>query len=242
MILPFTDAEQRLPCEIDDFSVLLPLFDVGNHSPAALAAWSTDAAGRTCALRAEQPYAAGEQVFNNYGLKTNAELLLGYGFVLPETAAFHNDYVHVKTRPNSEEGDLAATHIVSLRPLLDPAAGSLVGRSRLVAPGLDPGVVFDGFARIQDSLVVLLYETITGGAGQASVEEILRGDIDAGVRGQIVAALGSKLSMDLDELEAHDPEYEPANRNQELALQYREQCRKVLEGALINLSTPDDAS
>ena len=234
LILPFADTEQ-LPCEIDDFSVLLPLFDIGNHSPAALASWSTDQDGRTCRLQSEQPYVAGDQVFNNYGLKTNAELLLGYGFILPETPSFHNDYVHVKTRPNPEEGDLAATHIVSLRPMSDPS--SLIGRSRRVAPGLSH--VLERFAHVQDSLVVLLYETITKG-GKATVEEIMQGDIPDEVKAQIINALGSKLSMDLDELEAHDPEYEPSNRNQELALQYREQCRKVLEGTLISLSAPEE--
>ena len=67
----------------------------------------------------------------------------------------------------------------------------------------------------------------------------MQGDIPDEVKAQIINALGSKLSMDLDELEAHDPEYEPSNRNQKLALQYREQCRKVLEGTLISLSEPE---
>ena len=39
-------------------------------------------------------------------MKTNAELLLGYGFILPETDAFHNDYHHVKTK-STDDDDLA---------------------------------------------------------------------------------------------------------------------------------------
>ena len=238
LILPYTDSSS-LPCDIDDFSVLLPLFDIGNHSPVARTSWATDPTGQECRLQSEQPYAAGYQVFNNYGMKTNAELLLGYGFTLPETPNFHNDYIHVKTKPNAEEGDLASTHIVSLRPMSDPS--SLVGRSRLLAPGLTEAL--ECFSHMQDSLVVLLYETITTGSAsgdaEVDVREIMRGTMPPEVKSKIINALGSKLSMDLEELETHDPEYEASNRNQEVALHYREQCRNVLEHALIRLSAPE---
>ncbi len=238
LILPYTD-DTSLPCNIDDFSVLLPLFDIGNHSPVARTSWATDPAGHSCKLQSEQQYEAGEQVFNNYGMKTNAELLLGYGFTLPETPVFHNDYIHVKTKPNPEEGDLASTHIVSLRPMSDPS--SVIGRSRLLAPGFTE--TLGCFSHMQDSLIVLLYETIVKGTDtestEVSVSDILRGNIPQAVKTHIIDALGSKLSMDLEELETHDPEYEPSNRNQELAVDYREQCRKVLECSLIRLSAPE---
>lgn len=54
----------NLACEIDDFSVLLPLYDVGNHSPLAKAPWATDRATQLCKLLAGQTCHSGEQVFN----------------------------------------------------------------------------------------------------------------------------------------------------------------------------------
>ncbi|KAK8040042.1 SET domain-containing protein [Apiospora rasikravindrae] len=63
LILP--DAEAlALPCEIDDFSVLLPLYDVGNHSPVARTAWRTDSETLLCRLVSGQACESGSQVFN----------------------------------------------------------------------------------------------------------------------------------------------------------------------------------
>ncbi|RYP75334.1 hypothetical protein DL771_002430 [Monosporascus sp. 5C6A] len=102
-----------------------------------------------------------------------------------------------------------------------------------------PHVTLECFSHIEDSLVVSLYETISRGAatenGGVGVCDIMQGSIPAGLKEKIIDALGSKLSMDLEEIEAHDPQYAASNRNQRLALQYREQCKKVLERALTTL-------
>ncbi|RYP11389.1 hypothetical protein DL764_000043 [Monosporascus ibericus] len=95
------------------------------------------------------------------------------------------------------------------------------------------------FSHIDDSLVVSLYETISRGTtteNGVGVCDILQGNIPAGLKGKIINALGSKISMDLEEIEAHDPKYAASNRNQQLALHYREQCKKVLEHALTTLA------
>ncbi|RYP49520.1 hypothetical protein DL768_004786 [Monosporascus sp. mg162] len=235
LILPSTNI-CGLSCNVDDFSMLLPLFDIGNHSLSAKSSWSTDPGGQACKLQSGQHYTSGDQVFNNYGIKTNVELLLGYGFMLPESPDFHNDYIHIKTKADTEAGDLTSKHLVSLRPLRDQS--SLVGRSRLLTPDL--GQTLECFSHIEDSLVVSLYETISRGAatenGGVSVCDIMQGNIPAGLKEKIINALGSKLSMDLEEIEAHDPQYAPSNRNQQLALHYREQCKKVLERALTTLA------
>ncbi|KAI0401733.1 SET domain-containing protein [Xylaria palmicola] len=235
LILPDA-ASLSLPCGTDDFSVLLPLFDMGNHAPLAKIAWVTDEDSRTCTLRAGQPYAAGQQVYNNYGAKTNAELLLGYGFVLPEGDDFHNDYMHIKTKANPAAGDLDASHVVSLRPISHPS--SVAGRSRL----LDPAHLscLPCFSHFQDSLLAALFESIAGrreGVPDVSLTEIMRGEMPPELLQEIIDALGTKLSMDLEEIEDHDPSYEAENPNQELALLYRCQCKKVLDQALASLST-----
>ncbi|KAI0393216.1 SET domain-containing protein [Xylariaceae sp. FL0594] len=234
-----SSSSSSLPCKTDDFSILLPLFDIGNHSPLAQTSWVTDAESRACALSTSlHGYAAGEQVYNNYGMKTNAELLLGYGFVIPESDGLHNDYVHVKTRANPEAGDLDASHIVSLRPFAHPS--SVVGRARLVDP--DHVSCLPHLSHFQDTLIAALYESIARrteeeeSVADASLTDIMQGRIPPEVLGELIDALGTKLTMDLEEIEAHDPPYEPANPNQELALRYREQCKKVLDQALASLS------
>ncbi|KAI0444024.1 SET domain-containing protein [Xylaria telfairii] len=234
--LIFADAASlSLPCKIDDFSVLLPVFDIGNHSPLAKTTWVTDEDSRTCTLRTSQPCLAGQQVYNNYGMKTNAELLLGYGFVFPEGEDFHNDYVHIKTKANPAAGDLNASHIVALRPFSHPS--SVIGRSRLLDP--DHTSCLPCLSHFQDSLVAALYESIAGqhhDTSDVSLTEIMRGGIPPQLLEEIIDSLGTKLSIDLEEIELHDPPYEATNQNQELALLYRSQCKKVLDHALASLS------
>ncbi|KAL2752418.1 hypothetical protein ACRALDRAFT_2044239 [Sodiomyces alcalophilus JCM 7366] len=163
---------------VDDFHVLMPLFDVGNHSPTAEVDWHTGAAGKegphsgpVTVLSTRTPYAAGEQVFNNYGPKTNAELLLAYGFVIPESPALHNDYVHLQLRTAGPPS--AASHGVkeaggresssqppppktrefffSLRPVTHPS--SVTAHKHLTLPSLDPDSVLPCFRHVQDTLV-----------------------------------------------------------------------------------------
>lgn len=136
-------ASRLLPagCQLDDFSILQPLLDIANHSMTARYTWDTTSDPSCCRLVCGDAYQAGHQVYNNYGLKTNSELLLAYGFLLPQTPALHNDYVHVRKRQdssgssphhNSNDGSQPQDFLISLRPIAHPS--SLVGRSRLVAP------------------------------------------------------------------------------------------------------------
>ncbi|KAK8093503.1 SET domain-containing protein [Apiospora hydei] len=238
LVIP--DAEAlALPCEIDDFSVLLPLYDVGNHSPVARTAWRTDRETLLCRLISGQACESGSQVFNNYGMKTNAELLLGYGFILPEEEYLHNDYVHVRTKATDDD-DLAGTHLVSLRPMTDPT--SVVGRSKRLTSDDCAGVVTQ-FAHIQDSLVTSLYEAITRAAAAAAGEEDFQDSatMDDIMSGQIAPPVKERiLAQDLDVLEEVEVPTEDLNANQRLAVQYREQCIKTLENALRCLASDDD--
>lgn len=67
------------------FPVLFPLVDLANHSPTAKVMWFTDAhsAPKTLSIITESELQEGDQIFNNYAPKSNAELLLGYGFCIP---------------------------------------------------------------------------------------------------------------------------------------------------------------
>ncbi|KAH8647264.1 hypothetical protein BX600DRAFT_152170 [Xylariales sp. PMI_506] len=244
LVIPDADT-MELPCAIDDFAVLLPLYDLGNHSPAAKTSWLTDADAQTVSLVSGEAYEAGQQVFNNYGLKSNAELLLGYGFMLAEREDFHNDYVHIQTKPTDDD-NLSAAHMVSLRPMSDPS--SVVGRSRRrISPDVQ---VVPEFAYLQDSLITGVYDAIVAAAtasaaaanpeaeastfssGDLNRDDLMAGRMPKAIHERLVQALGSKLSLDLDVLDEGEKEREDLNTNQKLAVQYRDQCRKVLENSL----------
>jgi hypothetical protein len=65
----------------------------------------------------------------------------------------------------------------------------------------------------------------------------MRGRIPQKRLEDIIDNLGTKLTIDLEEIELHDSPYEATNHNQELALLYRGQCKKVLDHALASLSS-----
>ncbi|KAJ6515535.1 SET domain protein [Mycena sanguinolenta] len=75
----------------DPEPILLPGVDSLNHARAEPVSWvqsylgsgSVPDAGSCISLVLHNPVAAGAELFNNYGPKPNAELILGYGFSLP---------------------------------------------------------------------------------------------------------------------------------------------------------------
>ncbi|KAL7896263.1 hypothetical protein HDV63DRAFT_385289 [Trichoderma sp. SZMC 28014] len=144
--LVMTEAQQQVLPEdvsVDDFSVLLPLFDIGNHDMTVDVKWELDldtASGAACQLKVGREHRPGQQIFNNYSPKTNAELLLGYGFMLPVTDELHNDYIHVRKRTAStpvpaspQSGSNAPEeYLISLRPVTDPSSLLAVSKQALL--------------------------------------------------------------------------------------------------------------
>ncbi|PSR82882.1 hypothetical protein BD289DRAFT_370657 [Coniella lustricola] len=160
---------------IDDFSILLPVFDIINHSPRAQVRWSVDDAdhnAKTCHFHTFDTYQPGDQIFNSYGKKTNSELFLSYGFTLPETENLHNDYVHVRTKAGAGAGPMvqgagparpagpAQDFVVSLRPINNPS--SLVGSARQLVARDASFDLRPEFAHVQDSLVWDLCLAVVG--------------------------------------------------------------------------------
>ncbi|KAJ7498617.1 SET domain protein [Mycena latifolia] len=75
----------------DPVPILLPGVDSLNHARAEPVSWVQSyigsgpepGPGSTLSLTLHNPVVAGAELFNNYGAKPNSELILGYGFSLP---------------------------------------------------------------------------------------------------------------------------------------------------------------
>ncbi|OIW25582.1 SET domain-containing protein [Coniochaeta ligniaria NRRL 30616] len=220
-------------CKDDDFSVLMPVMDIANHQLRAKVTWDTVSDPRACHFVSCDAYQPGRQIFNNYGMKTNSELLLGYGFIIPESEGLHNDYIHLRKRgPEGAEGNdpggetKPKDFLVSLRPMQDPS--SVVGRSRQRLRTGGDFEVTPVLSYIEDSLV---WDLVVAQAGHdEQLREALESIVD-----KIRTALLAKLSFDYAKIldpevyEDGEPALIPANQNQELAAAYRLQCKKILE-------------
>ncbi|KAL9103111.1 MAG: hypothetical protein Q9163_001822 [Psora crenata] len=74
-----------LPNKGIDSAVLIPGLDLLNHSPSAKVVW--DWGRNDCTIRVDESLTGGSEIFNNYGPKGNEELLMGYGFCIPNNMA-----------------------------------------------------------------------------------------------------------------------------------------------------------
>ncbi|KAI9741390.1 MAG: hypothetical protein M1834_003107 [Cirrosporium novae-zelandiae] len=70
-----------------EVAVLIPLLDLLNHNPFAKTQWQPTSADPPVEflvnLLIQEPLQPGLQIWNNYGSKSNDELLLSYGFCIP---------------------------------------------------------------------------------------------------------------------------------------------------------------
>lgn len=243
---------------MDDFSVLLPLFDIGNHDMTTEIRWDLDNAKQQCELKVGRTHVPGQQVFNNYSMKTNAELLLGYGFMVPATKELHNDYTHVRKRTTAAP-QASEEYLISLRPLSHPS--SILARSKQSLT-LDPSTtVLGSFKHVQPEMVWDIFCTLTTpekravlipvskgkAAGQYQRDRFFSGKVEGEARmflQQTVAIIQHKVLQELERLNETDVEVADGEEgdltvNQRLALDYRLRCRKVLEGVLESMSGDD---
>ncbi|CCE82460.1 Piso0_002187 [Millerozyma farinosa CBS 7064] len=73
----------------EDECMLLPIVDLLNHDVKSEVEWSATKDANSIVNFLFRSYSAqdGQQLFNNYGMKGNEELLMGYGFCLEDNAA-----------------------------------------------------------------------------------------------------------------------------------------------------------
>lgn len=118
----FQDCEDSLKarliekCKADEFSVLYPVLDIGNHNGNTGLSESADSSNALFKLIARRMFVQNEQIFNYYGAKNNNELFLGYGFMLPDSS---NDAVELILRPNPEKANLRRSTRSRLSQKLD---------------------------------------------------------------------------------------------------------------------------
>lgn len=255
-----SDQQKALPdgVGVDDFSVLLPLFDMGNHDMTTAVAWELSAETGTCDLKVGKSHQPGEQIYNNYSMKTNAELLLGYGFMIPASAGLHNDYTHVRKRSNSP--DAADEYLISYRPVAD--ASSILARSRLsprlvkqsqsVTPAfrhVQPEMVWDIFCTLAPpparEVILPVSSTYEDTDTSTTADErrqqlVLSGKVSGDCLAyfaQTAAIIQHKVMQELERLNETDVEVSEEDEkllsaNQKLAIDYRGRCRLVLESTL----------
>ncbi|TQS35943.1 hypothetical protein Golomagni_03621 [Golovinomyces magnicellulatus] len=83
----------------DNFSVLLPLLDIGNHNGSEDVQLLLNHLSGCASLKNLHSFKQGKQIYNYYGRKSNTELLVGYGFILPNTEL---DTVNLKLSPHDD--------------------------------------------------------------------------------------------------------------------------------------------
>lgn len=93
----------RASAEELDFPVLFPVADIPNHGYDTRIEWTFDS-GRF-SIDVKDGITTGSEVFNNYGPKSNDELLLGYGFCI-EDNPFDKVLLRLRPPPEALQRDL----------------------------------------------------------------------------------------------------------------------------------------
>jgi hypothetical protein len=122
----------------DRFSFLLPILDIGNHNGINNVDWRPDPkAGLSLSTR--DVILQGSQVFNFYGNKSNSELLVGYGFILPEIPLieFDNDVVNLKLKPGPDALALRRTQQCHIIPAVPDEESIFAVRMQHGVPALE---------------------------------------------------------------------------------------------------------
>ncbi|ESZ93653.1 hypothetical protein SBOR_5958 [Sclerotinia borealis F-4128] len=86
----------------DRFSILYPLVDIGNHNGINQVEWRKDHISNSFDLVHSAGVPQGDQIYNYYGNKSNSELLLGYGFILPPNDSVNRDIVNLRLVPDPD--------------------------------------------------------------------------------------------------------------------------------------------
>ena len=85
---------------METFPILFPVVDILNHSPTAKVEWDFHPLQDfTLKILSHEEMQPGDEIYNNYAPKQNDELLLGYGFCVPDNPV---EQFAIKMRLNPE--------------------------------------------------------------------------------------------------------------------------------------------
>ncbi|KAF9152542.1 hypothetical protein BG015_005099 [Linnemannia schmuckeri] len=137
--------------EVENEIVLIPLADSLNHKSRHKITWIKTAEGLQMSSATTNK---GDQVFNNYGPKSNEELLIGYGFCIEDNA---DDIVTLKTNfsrdPDQERKTEILRYLGVTADMVHYLRRSLISEQLLATMrvmAMNPAEVTRCYATIQD--------------------------------------------------------------------------------------------
>ncbi|PVH88692.1 SET domain-containing protein [Cadophora sp. DSE1049] len=228
----------------DRFSVLLPVMDIGNHNGINQVDWSRDSSTGHFSLSNRELIAQGNQIYNFYGDKSNSELLVAYGFILPGTK---RDTVNLRLTPSSEVVQLRrsqTSHVVdfnqpeqefmfSVRILNDAARhGSGIPQLDMFSPGL-VNTMSCMLANNRERRFLL-----TNPAYSLEKDpEVFSNPMSRNII-FVLRILQDKLNYEISRIEQCGVDLrKPQTQNQHTALEYRNRQVQVLQTAIPPIST-----
>ncbi|KAJ1661960.1 hypothetical protein EV178_006277 [Coemansia sp. RSA 1646] len=219
--------------------VLLPLLDMFNHMPLRKVTWASTDSGVEFVTREE--LRAGAQVFNNYGPKSNEELLMRYGFCVPGNPF---SYYHIRINDSRDPMAKYKRQILARAGIDDGGADQLVRKSGLPYNLLPMLRVMAMTA----ADVVCLERSLAADADASQVEDVLRHGlglrIELRARYLLEHLVGIKqaqlLKHSLRKTHKNADDGDTMSENARLALIYRNELEDILATTLSNLRAAVD--
>ncbi|KAL2068914.1 hypothetical protein VTL71DRAFT_15252 [Oculimacula yallundae] len=226
----------------DRFSVLLPVTDIGNHNGINQVNWSLDPAEGVFSLSNCGPILKGSQIYNFYGDKSNNELLVAYGFILPDTS---KDTVNIRVTPPPEAALLRRSQSSHVKDPNQPEAEFLF-HVRVLERGLhegnlalnifSPGLVNTMSCVFANSRERRYLEANASYSVETDANKFCGSMSRNAV--MILRTLYDKLVNEVSRTEKSGTELgEPSNQNQRLAVEFRKRQIQALQSAMRPISS-----
>ncbi|KAJ2549125.1 hypothetical protein EV175_004564 [Coemansia sp. RSA 1933] len=210
--------------------VLLPLLDMFNHMPMRKVTWAANSTGVEFVTREELQI--GSQVFNNYGPKSNEELLMGYGFCVPDNQF---SYYHIRINYSQDPMAEDKRQILACAGIEDP--DQFVRRDGLPA-NLMPML---RVMAMTPADVVCLQQFLADNAG-CCVEDVLHNGLGVRIELRARNLLAHLLEIRQRRLLENNPrtkeesaDNDKVSENARLALAYRNELGDILASTLSSL-------
>ncbi len=232
------------------FPVLFPGLDAANHSHESKVDWTFDPGLFSIALAGPNEsngVTAGSEVFNNYGPKSNGELLIGYGFCMPNNP--HDSVAMLFKAPAVElQKSLRAVHpgYFTTEGVWKPEKATFDLKLPTLVPQTTSGLAHRPqiFHQLPEPLLELLTYLLQHERGLpfTFIEQpltYLTDDEEDGCRylPHIARMIASSLAPKLQVLQSTTPATAPQNRKQQYASLYRSSQLTIMTALLEALKT-----